>query len=603
MSRLPYVKPTILQHVNSLANKFGRGPSRRSLERIDGVAVAELIERFGSPLFVFSEHRLRQRYQEAYRAFSLRYPRVQLAWSYKTNYLDAVCRVFHEEGAWAEVVSEIEYAMARANGIPPEHILFNGPYKPPAALREALLEGARVHIDHYDELYAVEQIAREAGQRLGVTLRVNMDTGIQPRWDRFGFNLDSGEAMDAIRRLHAGGHLELHGLHAHIGTFVLDPQAHGRAAAKLGALALQVRAELGVPVRYLDLGGGFASRATLHAQYAPGRDATPPIEDYAESITSALLSVGFAEGELPLLMLETGRALVDEAGFMVTRVVGNKRLANGGRAVIIDAGLNVLFTSLWYRHEVLPVVDRGGMLEDAVVYGPLCMNIDVVRPSVSLPPLEVGDALVVRPVGAYNLTQSMQFIRLRPAAVLIGADGSVEVIRRAEELDDVKRAERLPAWRSSPSISRRCGIARPTSRRWPTRCSQTSRATSDGARSRCPPPPPRASSGAPGEATSAACETPWTAPASSPMGTGSSPWILPRLPGPRRPPRRGPRPSRRWSVGRSPPPSPPWAATAARPPSASISACAPSTRSSSATGCLDLDGNASEWHLPATPPD
>ncbi len=445
MSRLPYVKPTILQHVNSLANKFGRGPSRRCLERIDGVAVSELIERFGSPLFVFSEHRLRQRYREAHRAFALRYPKVQFAWSYKTNYLDAVCRVFHEEGAWAEVVSEVEYEMARNNGIPPEHILFNGPYKPAPALKSALLEGAKVHVDHYDELYAIEQIAREAGRKIGVTLRVNMDTGIQPRWDRFGFNLDSGEAMDAIRRLISGGHLELDGIHSHIGTFILDPEAYGRGATRLAELALQVRAEFGVVVKYLDMGGGFASRATLHAQYAPGSDSAPAIEEYAEAITGALLSAGFAEGELPTLMLETGRSLVDEAGFMVTRVVGNKRLANGSRSIIIDAGVNVLFTSFWYRHDVLPVVDRGGMLEDTVVYGPLCMNIDVVRPSVMLPPLEPGDALVVRPVGAYNFTQSMQFIRLRPACVLIGTDGSVEIIRRVEELDDVKRAERLPA--------------------------------------------------------------------------------------------------------------------------------------------------------------
>jgi diaminopimelate decarboxylase len=444
MSRNPYIKPTIVQHLASIANKFGRGPSRKSLERIDGVAIPELIERFGSPLFVFSEHRLRQRYREVHRAFSLRYPKVQLAWSYKTNYLDAICRVFHQEGSWAEVVSEVEYGMALRNGIPPEHILFNGPYKPLPALREALAAGARVHVDHYDELYAIEQIARDLGRKLAVSVRVNMDTGVHPRWDRFGFNVDNGEALNAIRRLYAGGHLELEGIHTHIGTFMLEPQAYGRAAATIAALALQVRREFGTAVRYLDLGGGFASRATLHAQYAPGDDSTPPIDEFAEAITGAILGAGFAQGELPTLMLETGRALVDEAGFMVTRVVGNKRLANGARAIVIDAGVNVLFTSYWYRHDVLPVVDRGGMLEDTVVYGPLCMNIDVVRPSVMLPPLEVGDALVVRPVGAYNFTQSMQFIRLRPAVVMIGQGGEIDLIRRAEELDDVKRAELLP---------------------------------------------------------------------------------------------------------------------------------------------------------------
>lgn len=456
MTRTAYEKPTILRHTAGLANKFGQGPSRKSLERIDGVRVSDLMEAHGSPLFIFSEDRLRHNYREAHRAFALRYPKVQFCWSYKTNYLDAICQVFHQEGAWAEVVSEFEYQMARRLGVPGHQILFNGPLKPTGPLREAITEGAHIHIDNHEELYRVEQIAKELGRVVPVTLRLNMDTGIHPRWSRFGFNLENGEAIDAVRRLHAGGALTLEGLHSHIGTFVLAPSAYGQAAAKLAAFAREVRAETGMVVRTLDVGGGFASRATLHSQYSPGDDTTPPVDDYAEAITSALLSAGFPQNELPTLILETGRALVDDAGSLATSVVANKRLENGTRSIVVDAGVNVLFTSFWYRHDVLPVRDRGGMLEDTVVYGPLCMNIDVVRPSVLLPPLDVGDALVVRPVGAYNVTQSMQFIRLRPAMVMIGMNQEVDVIRIAETVDDLKLNERLPErLRSSRSASKR----------------------------------------------------------------------------------------------------------------------------------------------------
>ncbi len=444
MEKKPYEKPTIIRHTVGLANKFGRGQARKSLSRIDGVPVADLIERFGSPLFVFSEHRMRQKYREAFRAFTIRYPKVQFAWSYKTNYLDAVCRIFHQEGAWAEVVSEMEYEMARRLGIPGDKILFNGPYKPEAALRNAFAEGAHVHIDHYDELYMAEKIAKETGEKYKVSIRVNMDTGIYPRWDRFGFNYDSGEALDAARRIHAGGSLLIDGLHCHIGTFVLEPNAYGEAARKLCDLAKALKRDTGVSIRSLDFGGGFASPSTLHEQYAPGIDSSPPLDDYAEAITSALLDAGFDANAMPTLILETGRALVDEAGYMLTRVVGNKRLANGARALVIDAGVNLLFTSNWYRHDILPVIDRGGMLEETVVYGPLCMNIDVVRPSVLLPPLDPGDALVIRPVGAYNVTQWMQFIRLRPPVVLIGKDGEIDVIRQAETIDNIKGPECLP---------------------------------------------------------------------------------------------------------------------------------------------------------------
>lgn len=440
----PYEKPTILRHVGGLANKHGRGPSRRSMGRIDGVRVEELVARYGSPLYVFSEHTLRRAYRELHRAFSLRYPKVQLAWSYKTNYLDAICRVFHQEGAWAEVVSEMEYDMARRLGVPGHQILFNGPYKPQAALKTAIDEGAHLHIDHWDELWAIERIARESGRPVPVTMRVNMDTGIYPRWDRFGFNLDSGEALDAIRRMHAGGHLTLDGLHAHIGTYIASTEAYGKAASRLADLALTARRELGVRVRSIDLGGGFASTATLHAQYAPGADSSPAVDLYAEAISNALLGAGFAPEDLPTLMLETGRALIDEAGSLITSVVGNKRLANGTRSIIVDAGVNVLFTSFWYRHELLPAHDRGGLLEETVVYGPLCMNIDVVHPSTLLPPLDPGDLLVVWPVGAYNITQSMQFIRLRPAVVMVGEGQQVDLLRDVETVNDVKRNEHVP---------------------------------------------------------------------------------------------------------------------------------------------------------------
>ncbi len=444
MAKKPYEKPTIIRHTAGLAGKFGKGQTRKSLSRIDGVAVTELVEKYGSPLFVFSEHRMRRQYREALRAFTIRYPKVQFAWSYKTNYLDAVCRIFHQEGAWAEVVSEMEYEMARRLGIPGNKILFNGPYKPESALRKAFEEGAHVNIDHYDELYAAEKIAKEAGVKYKASIRVNMDTGIYPRWDRFGFNYDSGEALDALRRIHAGGNIAIEGLHCHIGTFVLEPGAYGEATRKLCDLAKTLRRDTGAVIKSIDLGGGFASRATLHEQYAPGIDSSPPLDDYADAVAGALLDAGFDADAMPTLMLETGRALVDEAGYMLTRVVGNKRLADGARALVIDAGVNVLFTSYWYRHDILPVIDRGGMLEETTVYGPLCMNIDVVRPSVLLPPLEPGDALVIRPVGAYNVTQWMQFIRLRPPVILIGENGEIDVIREAETVDDIKGPEKLP---------------------------------------------------------------------------------------------------------------------------------------------------------------
>ncbi len=443
---LPYEAPSIVENGSGLANRFARG-NRRTMTEIGGVSISSLVERFGTPLYLFSEQQLRDNYRELHRAFKTRYPQVQPCWSYKTNYLDAVCRIFHQEGAWAEVVSEMEYEMARRLGVPGDQIIYNGPYKPPESLRRAFAEGARVQLDSFDELYLAEQIAGELNRPVAVSIRVNMDTGIYPRWDRFGFNLDSGEALQAAKRIGHGTRLQLDGLHCHLGTYILEPRAYGKAVNKVVALARQIREETGMRIRHFNLGGGFASTSTLHEQYAPGSDCAPAFDDYAAVIADALREATEQEqaaDELPTLYLETGRALVDDAGSMISRVVGNKRLADGTRSMIIDAGLNVLFTSLWYRHQITPVVDRGGLPEETVVYGPLCMNIDVVRPQVLLPPLAVGDAVVISPVGAYNVTQSMQFIRLRPGVVLIGCDGEVDLIRRPETVDVVKAPELLP---------------------------------------------------------------------------------------------------------------------------------------------------------------
>jgi diaminopimelate decarboxylase len=240
--------------------------------------------------------------------------------------------------------------------------------------------------------------------------------------------------------------MDLVGLHAHIGTFILDPQAHGKAAAKLVALANALLDEHGVKLQFIDLGGGFASRNTLREGYLTGEQAVPPFSRYADAIVEGLSGLNYPQAELPTLVLETGRALVDESGYLVSTVEATKRLPDGRQSLVIDAGVNLLFTSFWYKHDVVPAQDCGSTTEPTVMYGPLCMNIDEVRETQDFPPLNVGDRVVFRNVGAYNNTQWMQFITLRPAVVMVGAEGRVAKIRRAEQLSDLTGMESLPDW-------------------------------------------------------------------------------------------------------------------------------------------------------------
>lgn len=441
-----YQKPTLIKHQMGLMDKFGRIQSIAPMAHIDGLSVSELVEKYGSPLFVFSERTMVHRCRELKDLFALRYPKFQLAWSYKTNYLDAICKVFDREGSWAEVVSEFEYEKAVRLGVPPSRIIFNGPYKTETALEKGLKDGSRIHIDHFDELSMAEKVADRLEIKPEVGLRINFSIGSVPNWERFGFNLESGQAWSAVKRLVGGGKLKLAGLHCHIGTFVLDPGAYREATIKMTTLGNRLRQELDLPIKWLDLGGGFASVNNLHSQYLPGDQVTPSFSQYVEAIAEGLENMDTPTSELPTVFLETGRALIDEAGYLITTVHADKRLPDGRRALIMDTGVHHLITSLWYRHDIIPAQEYFGTPEPTVIYGPLCMNIDIIRPIVLYPPVRTGDRLVIKNVGAYNVTQWMQFITLRPNVVMISRNGQCDIIRRRETLDMVVAPEEVPPW-------------------------------------------------------------------------------------------------------------------------------------------------------------
>lgn len=444
MSKIIYERPVISKLNAGVSNKFGTRTEYTPVTEIDGVSVKSIIRDHGSPCFVISEKQLRKNIRNAQRAFKTRYPKVQFAWSYKTNYINAVCNVFHQEGIWAEVVSGFEYTKAIQNGVPGNKILFNGPDKTTQELITAMENNSVIHLDHFDELFEISAIAEERKQKTRVAIRVNMDTGVYPMWDRFGFNYENGQAWNCINKVMANEWLDLVGLHCHIGTYMLAVSAYSVAASKLCDLAVNIKFQWNKNIEYLDLGGGFASANSLKGSYLQGADIIPSIDEYAEAITSVILNYGFKQSELPLLILETGRAMIDDAGYLLGSVLATKRLSDGRRATIMDFGVNILFTAFWYNHKISPAQEFSHHTEDMVLYGPLCMNIDVVRESITLPLLSKGDHVVVHKVGAYNMTQWMQFIQMRPRVVMIDEKGEVHIIRERETIKTLEDLEFKP---------------------------------------------------------------------------------------------------------------------------------------------------------------
>ncbi len=449
-------------------NYYAHGSQIPALFEIDGISIPALVAEFGSPLFVYSEHNLRSKARRARDAFRSRYPNTSFAWSYKTNYLNAVCRILRQEGWLAEVVSDFEYQKARKLGFAGRDIVFNGPHKPRSVLEQAISERALIQIDNWDELNRIEELARDLEQPLEVGIRVWLDAGIKPVWSKFGFALANGEAERAAAHVVGNPNLRLHTLHTHIGTYILAPEAYRVATQKLITLREEIHATLGHLVECVNLGGGIPSYSLLHGMAGPAEQMVPPVEAYADAITEVLNKLPVRKR--PLLRLELGRHLVDEAGYLLSTVVAVKgmnryvptselsardykeQLVLGDDpkvGYVVDAGINLLYTAAWYQVAVKPSRLTNAAPLPSRIYGSLCMAIDVIRDNVHLPPLEVGDVLSLHPVGAYNFVQSMQFIAYRPAVVLIGENGKPELIRARETLDDIERPERMPAHLSS----------------------------------------------------------------------------------------------------------------------------------------------------------
>ncbi|MDD2571018.1 MAG: alanine racemase [Bacteroidales bacterium] len=445
MTKKRFTPPAIKRLQSGMPGKAGIPSQLNPIPDIGGIPVKQLLRDYGSPLFILEENTIRNTYRKAKDAFESRYPAVQFAWSYKTNYLDAVCQIYHQEGSWAEVVSGFEYQKALANGVDGRQIIFNGPDKSPEDLKLAVENHSYIHIDHFDELYSLIKVAESSTNRPRVAIRVNMDTGIFPRWDRFGFNLENGEAMEAVKHIIESGKLDLMGLHTHIGTYIISVNAYRTAAEKMAALALSIERELKHQIRYIDMGGGFASLNTLKGAYHSAADTTPTFDQYAEAITGAITRAGFDPSAMPMLILETGRALIDDAGYLAGTVLAVKRLSDGRKNLVFDFGVNLLFTSFWYDHEIHPVEEQNGFTEDATLFGPLCMNIDQLRDQTRMPLLKQGDQVVVKRVGAYNMTQWMQFITYRPNIILISPEGSAHLIRKAENLESIRSSEETPS--------------------------------------------------------------------------------------------------------------------------------------------------------------
>ena len=283
---------------------------------VGGCDTTELVEQYGTPLYVLDEATLRSRCQQFAQSFSVRYPNSQAVYASKAYINPALARIFAEEGLGLDVVSGGELAVAQAGDVPLEHVYFHGNNKTPAELEEAVAAGiGRVVVDSFHELDLLEQICADAGKTQDILVRVS--PGIDPHThaytttgiidSKFGFSIQTGDAERAILQAISAPHLNLRGLHFHLGSPIFELEPYQAATDLVLRFASGLR-EQGLDLQEFSPGGGFAIAYTRD-------DAPPSAADYAEAIVGTLNATCEELGlEQPNLVIEPGRSIIGPAG-------------------------------------------------------------------------------------------------------------------------------------------------------------------------------------------------------------------------------------------------------------------------------------------------
>ncbi len=412
---------------------------------IGGHSLADLVARYGSPLYVFSEAELRRNCRQVLTAFRERWPRTRVVYAGKAGLNGTLIRLIQEEGLGLDVVSGGELAIALAAGVDPAEVSFHGNNKGPAELRAAIEAGVgKVVLDNLDEIELLSGIAATLGRTQPVLLRLNpgvdvhthhkISTGIVD--SKFGLPIANGQAREAVERVLAHPELELLGYHAHIGSQLFESDAYVAAIDELVAFGAAMRREHGVEMRHLSPGGGFGI-AYLDS------DAPRTFDWWAEVVTGAVRDACARHGTPePVLTIEPGRSIVGPAGVAVYTVGARKTIPGVRTYVAVDGGMaDNIRPSLYEARYTAAIANRApeGDVREVAIVGKYCESGDILIERIALPAIGIGDLLAMPACGAYCLPMASNYNgSLRPAVVMVAEDG-VTVMRERETVADLMR--------------------------------------------------------------------------------------------------------------------------------------------------------------------
>lgn len=411
---------------------------------IGGVDTTMLAKTHGTPLYVLDENMIRENCRGFERVISEEYGgKGLICYASKALSCKELYRVVDSEGLGCDVVSGGELYTALQAGMPAEKIVMHGNSKPNSELQMAVSHDVgRIVCDNLPELKRLDQIAGAAGKTVNVMLRIK--PGIDAHThdfvktgqidSKFGFALETGEAMQAVKAASLYPNLRLVGLHCHIGSQILDTEPFAEAARVMVRLMNQVRAELGITLTELNLGGGPGIRYTEH-------DDPKPFGEIVRAILAALKGIctelDFPE---PFVLFEPGRSIVGGAGLTLYTVMAKKVIPNIRTYVLVDGGMcdNPRYALYHSEYEAL-IANKAGQPRDerVTIGGKCCESGDLIGEDMPLQAAEEDDILAVLATGAYNYSMASNYNRNPRAEIVMVHDGETRTIVKRETYADI----------------------------------------------------------------------------------------------------------------------------------------------------------------------
>lgn len=387
----------------------------------------------GTPFYLFDEQGFVDNYRKLEETFKKVYPKYQISYSYKTNYTPFVCQLVKSLGGYAEVVSDMEYTLAKKLGYANSQIVYNGPSKG-EEMYEHLENGGILNIDSLDEAKRVVAYCKtHAENQYTCGLRINMDLGIN-FISRFGLEAGSPEMEETIAIIKFTENLRLVGLHCHIS------RCRGIDAwAKRAEIMLEMadRYVEGVP-QYISLGSGMFADMADYLKDQFGGSSVPTYDDYCKATIKPFADHYKDVKNMPMLFTEPGTTVVARYLSFVSKVLSVKQIR--GRWIANMDGDYHNLGEICTMKKLPTHVIAGGKeqkhYDNIDIMGFTCLEQDVMVPEWN-GVLAEGDVMVFDNCGGYSIVSKPQFIKPQSAMFAKRTDGSVLQIMRAETFDDV----------------------------------------------------------------------------------------------------------------------------------------------------------------------